>query len=197
MADDSYDGEPRNVEHVHRGETETDRSSSTSIMGPRAVERIAKCSWGRSRKISSYFSETVVGTAAGSSRAAVFTNGHVMKWNEGEEYATATYFEQDMRIVSHVLYLDIPAKFGAMKLRSEEPLFPFFRKESNKHREARQNVEKCMLRKLCEDHQISFRPVDSKDSVPMLIRNIVKHTAEGNAPRADRAAAAVRLGLTA
>ena len=106
--------------------------------------------------------------------------GHFMFWPEGQQAGTPACTDNDLKVFTHVLYLDTPANTVEERTRND----PERNREnpSKKHLEKWQQEEKTQLRKLCRQHGILFsllssRPGEMKlsDRVSVLLRDFKFH----------------------
>ncbi|KAI0176085.1 hypothetical protein GGR52DRAFT_571059 [Hypoxylon sp. FL1284] len=128
--------------------------------------------------------EKVAEEAAASGMPAVIS-GHFLDWNEGQEKGAVMYILSDLRIYTHILYLDTdPWLIAQRRVGDQQRTRPT---ASAQHLEAWQNTEKRMLRELCYTHGMLFMPVRESPIVSMILttlfRKFSKHTEDDNLSR--------------
>ena len=115
--------------------------------------------------------------SADSGKVAIVT-GHFMFWSEGKEAGTKVCTETDLKIYTHILYLDIPAKVVEQRRRDDTS----GRKRSPMpaiRLHVWQLAEMTELRDLCRNHDILFSVVTP---LPALLD---KASAMNEAPALD------------
>lgn len=115
-------------------------------------------------------------------KVAVVT-GHFMFWPEEQEAGTPVYTQNDLKVFTHILYLDIPAEDVVQRRLGDTERERATTSES--HLRKWQQEEKLQLRELCRHHDILFSLVLGQQTViSKLLRNFSYHTEKDNLSRA-------------
>ncbi|MCJ1345508.1 hypothetical protein MMC31_003715 [Peltigera leucophlebia] len=114
--------------------------------------------------------------------------GHFMFWSEEEVTGCPVYTKNDLKIFTHILYLDVPADVVAQRrLDDAERNRP---STSITHLRKWQQAEKTELRKLCRDHGVLFSLVSPHstmlDKTLTLLGDFRHHTEEYNLCEVER-----------
>ncbi len=107
-------------------------------------------------------------SCADSGKVAIVA-GHFMFWSEKQEKGQPVCTKNDLKVYTHILYLDTPAEHVAQRrLGDTERSRP---SSSTSHLCKWQKEEKAQLRDLCRDHSILFALVAPS---PMLRKKVTK-----------------------
>ena len=115
--------------------------------------------------------------------------GHFMFWPEEEEAGTPACTDNDLKVFTHILYLDVPADVVAENIRNDpEKNRPT---TSARHLHNWQHEEKIQLNNLCRQHGILFslispRPGETTLSgrVSKLLLDFMSHNEDHNLSQA-------------
>ena len=146
-----------------------------------SMEEPEKADW-RGRAIDAIGKECADG-----GRVGVVT-GHFMFWSEEEEAGRPAFTENDSKVFTQILYLDIPAKIVAQRcLDDTERSRPF---SSVTHLYQWQQEEEKQLRDLCRRYGILFMLISPYptllDKVLILLDDFRCHTEKYNLSQAER-----------
>ena len=112
--------------------------------------------------------------------------GHFMFWSEEREAVIPVYTQNDLKVFTHILYLDIPPNDVAERRRLDTERGRPSMAES--HLRKWQQEEKTELRDLCRRHGILFTLVSgcqTRNKVSMLLHDFSYHTEKYNLSRAE------------
>ena len=99
------------------------------------------------------------------------TTGHFMFWPEGQEAGRPVYTQNDLKMFTHILYLDFPAEMVVRRcLDDTNRTRP---SASAGHLRKWQQEEKTQLRDLCRGHDILFLPVSPSPTLPNKISTLL------------------------
>lgn len=120
-------------------------------------------------------------SSADSGKVAIVA-GHFMFWSEEQEKGRPVCTENDLKVYTQILYLDIPAEHVAQRrLDDTERSRP---SSSTSHLRKWQKEEKAQLRNLCRDYDILFALVAPSpkllEKVTKLLHNFRCHTEKYN-----------------
>ncbi|MCJ1404901.1 hypothetical protein MMC11_008127 [Xylographa trunciseda] len=131
--------------------------------------------------------DTIGKNSADSGQVAVVA-AHFMFWSEGQAAGCPVYTENDFKIFTHILYLDIPVKIVAQRCQDDTERGRS--SASTSHLKEWQHQEKTELRHLCRRHNILFSLVSLYASllnkVSMVLQDFRNHTENYNLSQAER-----------
>ncbi|KAJ5463761.1 hypothetical protein N7475_008705 [Penicillium sp. IBT 31633x] len=117
----------------------------------------------------------------GSGKGAIVA-GHFMFWTEGDDHGQTVCTSADLKMYTHILYLDVPpeeiANYRQMDKKRSRP------ETSLTHLKTWQQTEKDELRRVCRSHGILFTTTSSMEKLCPLILDFREHTEELNMSRA-------------
>ena len=109
---------------------------------------------------------------ADSGKVAVVA-GHFMFWSEEQEAGWPVYTQNDLRVFTHILYLDVPAEDVVRhRLDDTERSRPY---ASASHLRKWQQEEKTQLRELCRRHGILFSLVSPDPTLLKKVSILLHH----------------------
>ncbi|KAI9798925.1 MAG: hypothetical protein M1825_004938 [Sarcosagium campestre] len=129
----------------------------------------------------------MVGRSSAADGKVAMVAGHFMFWSEEEEAGLPVYTQQDLKIFTHILYLDIPADTVAQqRLDDAEKSRPA---TSASHLRKWQQEEKMQLRSLCRLHGILFSLVSPYPNLLtkflMMLHDFRSHSEKHNLSQAE------------
>ena len=115
--------------------------------------------------------------------------GHFMFWPEEEQAGTLAWTENDPKVYTHILYLDVPAVVVAERIRNDPTRNRATK--SARHLNNWQHEEKIQLNNICRQHGILFslitpRPGETtlSDRVSTLLLDFMSHNENDNLSQA-------------
>ena len=128
-----------------------------------------------------------VGEECTDSAKVAVVAGHYMFWKEGQEARDIVCTQEDLKVFTHILYLDVSAEV-VVHQRLGEPERGRAASSAD-HLRKWQQEEKTQLRSLCRDHEILFSLVSPSpallDKVSILLQDFRCHTEKYNQSRAE------------
>ena len=129
-----------------------------------------------------------IGKACTDRRQVGVVTGHYMFWSEQQETGRPVVTEHDLKLFTHILYLDIPAEIVARRCLDDTERGRA--STSASHLQKWQQKEKTELRDLCRRNGILFMlvseyPTTLLNKVLILLDDFRRHTEEYNLSQAE------------
>ena len=113
--------------------------------------------------------------------------GHFMFWEEGQEAGDIVCTEEDKKVFTHILYLDVPAEVVAQHRLDDTNRSRA--STSASHLRKWQQEEKTQLRNICRNRKILFSLVSLSPALPnkvsILLHDFKDHTKDYNRSQAE------------